>query len=264
MKVMCKMKFNDNVKYFCMIRDLFQYMSVELVNKFGNHDEYMISISNSKIRNIFSKSRMNYNEFEKLIQTIAQELFEEGKYYLNIVITNNQNGEVTDINFYTKMPETIAENQKKYRVKIKNNIKMLNCIKRKGLLYKFSKMNEYKIKDYKSANELTYFSDKEKKDKHSFLKITKDMYIQGDTPEEITTYYHNYRVIKTRIWQVRYIEHILKQLNVIFEKIFKEKDIVKYNGISIEELNKYLKKLKENEISMLELSTKIMKVEVIE
>ena len=257
------MMFDHNVKYFCMIRDLFQYMSVELVAKFGKHDNYMISIPDQKIKEIFSKSGMDYYEFENLIQDIAQKLFEEGKYYLNIVITKKTKGDVADINLYTKMPEKIAENQEKIIVKIKNNVKILNGLKRRSLLNKLSNMNEYEIEDYNSSEELTYFSEKEKKDKHKLLKITKDMYIQTDTPEETTTYYHNYRVIKTRIWQVRLAKNIIKQLNESFEKIFKEKDIIKYEGITIEELNKYLKKLKENKISMSELNTKIMKVESI-
>ena len=47
--------------------------------------------------------------------------------------------------------------------------------------------------------------------------------MQADTPEEITTYYHNYRVIKTRIWQVKLALDIIKKLNKsirrhIFEK----------------------------------------------
>lgn len=263
MREMKKMKFDNNVKYFCMMRDLFQFLSVELVNKFGNNNNYMIEIKNSKIKEIFNKARMDYYQIENLIQDIAQKLFEEGKYYLNIVITNNENGEVKDINFYTKTPETIAENQKKYRVKFKNSINILNFFKRKWLLCEFSKMNEYQIQNYMSSNELTYFSEKANADKCKFFKITKNMYMQGDTPEEITTYYHNYRVIKTRIWQVKYVKHILKQLNRILEEIFHEKDIIKYNGISMAELNKYMEKLKENEISMIELSTKIMKVEAI-
>ena len=253
------MEFDHNVKYFCMIRDLFHHMSVELVNKFENHDNYMIYVQNQKIRETFYKGGMNYNEFENLIQTIAQKLFEKGKYYLNLVITKNKYGDITNINFYTKMPEIISENQIRYRIKIKSNI---NYFKRKLLLYRLSNMNEYEIRDYKSAKEIEYFLEKGKKDKYKFLKITKDIYIFGDT-EETTTYYHNYRTIKTKIWQVRFVENILKQLNNALEKIFNEKNIIKYNGITIEELYKYLEKLEENEISMSELSKKIMKLEVI-
>lgn len=263
MRGMNKMRFEHNVKYYCMIRDLFQCMSVELVNKFGNYDKYMISIPNEKIREIFCTAGMNYYEFEKLIQNIAQKLFEEGRYYLNIIVTRDKSGQVTKINFYTKMPETIAEDQEKYVVKLKNDIKLLNCLKRRRLIHKFLNMNEYEIQNYNSRDELTYFLEKEQKDKYKFFKITKDMYIQGDTPEEITTYYHNYRVIKTRIWQVKFVQHILNRLNTSFEKIFNEKDIIKYNGISIEELNKYMEKLQENEISMSELSIKMMKIEKI-
>lgn len=254
------MKFENNIKYFCMIRDLFQHMSLELVNKIGNRDNYMILIPNSRIRDIFSKSRMNYYEFEKLIQNIAQSLFEEGRYYLYIVVTKNKE-EVTNINFYTKMPEVILNNQEKYSIKFKNDIKTMNFFKRKKLLHKLSKMNEFEIQDYKSKDELVYFTEKEKKDKFDFLKITKNIYIPGDTPEEVTTYYHNYRVIKTRIWQVKFVQYILRQLNKTLEKIFYEKDIVKYNGVRIEELDKYLEKLKENKVSMLELSNNITKLE---
>ena len=49
------MKFDHNIKYFCMIRDLFENMSVELVNKFDSYDNYMISISNPEIREILVK-----------------------------------------------------------------------------------------------------------------------------------------------------------------------------------------------------------------
>lgn len=246
-----------------MIRDLFKCMSVELVNKFENYDKYMISIPNKKIREIFCVDGMDYYEFENLIQNIAEKLFEEGKYYLNIVTTKNIDGEIFGIKLYTKMPERITENQEKFIVKIKNNIKILNGLKRRILLHKLSNMNEYEIIDYNSSDELTYFSEKEKKDKYKFLKLTKDIYIHGDTPDEVTTYYHNYRIIKTRIWQVEFIQDILKQLNRVLEKIFGEKDIIKYNGVSIETLNEYLKKLQENEISMSELSIKMMKVEKI-
>ena len=246
-----------------MIRDLFQYLSVELVNKHENDNKYMISIPNEKIRQIFCSARMDYYEFENLIQDIAQKLFEEGKYYLNVIISRDKNGQVSKINLYTKMPETIDINQEKYVLKIKNNIRILNYLKRKRLLHKLSGMNEYEIKNYSSGNELTYFSEKEKEDKCIILKIMKDMYIQSDTPEEVTTYYHNYRVIKTRIWQVKYVIHILNKLNYAFEKIFNEKEIIKYEGISVEMLNKYLEKLKEDEISMADLSTKLMNVEKI-
>lgn len=255
------MKFEHNVKYFCMIRDLFQYLSVELVNKYENDNKYMISIPNEKIRQFFYSTRMEYYEFENLIQDIAQKLFEDGKYYLNVVITRDKQGQVSRINLYTKMPENIDINQEKHVIKIKNNIKILSCLKRKILLHKLSGMNEYEIKNYNSGNELTYFSDKEKKDQCIILKIMKDMYIRNDTPEEVTTYYHNYRVIKNRIWQVKYVMNIVNNLNFAFEKIFNEKDIIKYNGITIDELNKYLEKLKEDEISMADLSTKLMKVE---
>lgn len=257
------MKIEHNAKYFCMIRDLFQYLSVELVNKYENDNKYMISIPNEKIRQIFYSTRMEYYEFENLIQDIAQKLFEEGKYDLNIVITRDNKGQVSKINLYTKMPENIDINQERYVIKIRNDMKILSHLKRKRLLHKLSGMNEYEIKNYNSGNELTYFSEKEKKDQYAILKIMKDMYIRNDTPEEVTTYYHNYRVIKTRIWQVKYVMNILNNLNSAFEKIFNEKNIIRYEGISIEELNKYLKKLKEDEISMADLSTKLMKVEKI-
>ena len=257
------MKFNNNVKYFCMIRELFEYMSMGLVAKDGRFDNYIISISNQKIKEIFNKANIDYSEFEDLIQDIAQKLFEEGKYYLNIITTKNSKKEITDIDLYRKMPEEIGENQEKIIVKIRNNIKILNELKRRILLYKLLNMNEYKIKDYNSSDELTYFSEKEKIDKYKLFKITKNMYIQTDTPEEITTYYHNYRIIKMRMWQVRFVKNIIKQLNLSFEKIFNEKDIIKYEGITVEELNKYLVKLNENKISMSELTTKIFKVESI-
>ncbi len=34
---------------------------------------------------------------------------------------------------------------------------------------KYQKMNEYQIRDYNSASELTYFSDKHKQDQYKFL-----------------------------------------------------------------------------------------------
>lgn len=246
-----------------MIRELFEYMPIGLLAKSGRYDNYMISISNQKINEIFNKANIDYREFEDLIQDIAQKLFEEGKCHLNIIITKNSKEEITDICLYTKTPRNIAGNQEKKIVKIKNNVKILNGLKRRILLNKLSNMNEYEIKDYNSSEELTYFSEKEKNDKHKLLKITKDMYIQTDTPEEITTYYHNYRVIKMRMWQVRFVKDIIKQLNQSFKKIFNEKDIIKYEGITIEELNKYLEKLEENKMSMSELATKIFKVESI-
>ena len=258
------MKYQNNVKYFCMIRDLIEHMSVEIVGKFNKWDRYMISIPNSNIRKIFNKSGMDYYEFENLIQDIAQQLFEKGKYYLNIVLTRDSRGILTDIGLYKEMPERIEENQEKYKFKIKNNINILNPVKRKTLLYKISKMNEYQIRDYNSASEFTYFSDKHTKDQYKFIKLTKDIYIQADTPEEITTYYHNYRVIKTRIWQVKIALDIIEKLNEIFKKIFNEKNVIKYEGISIKNLEKYLEKLKEDKMSMLDISNKIMKLEIIE
>ena len=170
------MKYQNNVKYFCMIRDLFEHMSVEIVGKFNKWDRYMISIPNSNIRKIFNKSGMDYYEFENLIQDIAQQLFEKGKYYLNIVLTRDSRGILTDIGLYKEMPERIEENQEKYKFKIKNNINILNPVKRKTLLYKISKMNEYQIRDYNSASEFTYFSDKHTKDQYKFIKLTKDRY----------------------------------------------------------------------------------------
>ena len=106
------MKYQNNVKYFCMIRDLFEHMSVEIVGKFNKWDRYMISIPNSNIRKIFNRSGMDYYEFENLIQDIAQQLFEKGKYYLNIVLTRDSRGILTDIGLYKEMPERIEENQK--------------------------------------------------------------------------------------------------------------------------------------------------------
>lgn len=257
------MKYQNNVKYFCMMRDLFEHMSVEIVGKFEKWDTYMISIQNSNIREIFNKSGMDYDEFENLIQDIAQQLFEKGKYYLNIVVTRDTKGVLTEINLYTKMPENIEKNQEKYKFKIKNNINILNDAKRRILLYKISKMNEYQIENYNSAYEMTYFSERHKQDQYKFIKITKNVYINGDTPEEITTYYHNYRVIKTRTWQVKLALDIIKKLNKVLEGIFFEKDIIKYEGITLEELDEYLKELKKDEISMLSLSNKIMRVEKI-
>ena len=105
---------------------------------------------------------------------------------------------------------------------------------------------------------------KHTKDQYKFIKLTKDIYIQADTPEEITTYYHNYRVIKTRIWQVKIALDIIEKLNEIFKKIFNEKNVIKYEGISIKNLEKYLEKLKEDKMSMLDISNKIMKLEIIE
>lgn len=258
------MKYQNNVKYFCMIRDLFEYMSVEIVGKVEKWNKYMISIPNSNIREIFNKSGMDYYKFENLIQDIAQQLFEKGKYYLNIVLTRDSKGILTDIGLYKEMPKSIEENQEKYKFKIKNKLNILNPVKRKTLLYEISKMNEYQIRDYNSASELTYFSDKHKQDQYKFLKLTKDIYIQADTPEEITTYYHNYRIIKTRICQVKLVLDIIEQLNEIFKRIFNEKNVIKYEGISIEKLEKYLEKLKEDKMSMLDISNKMMKVEIIE
>ena len=258
------MKYQNNVKYFCMVRDLFEYMSVDIVGKIEKWDKYMVSIPNSNIRKIFNKSGIDYCKLENLIQDIAQQLFEKGKYYLNIVSTKDSEGTLTDIDLYKEMPENIEENQEKYKFKIKNNTNILNPIKRKTLLYKMSKMNEYQIRDYNSASELTYFSDKHRQDQYKFLKLTKDIYIQADTPEEITTYYHNYRVIKTRIWQAKLALDIIEKLNEIFKKIFNEKYVIKYEGISIENLEKYLEKLREDKMSMLDISNKIMKLEILE
>ena len=167
--------------------------------------------------------------------------------------------------FNYNMDELMNENIKEVEEnkQSKNNINILNPLKRKTLLYEISKMNEYQIRDYNSASELTYFSDKHKQDQYKFFKLTKNIYMQADTPEEITTYYHNYRVIKTRIWQVKLALDIIKKLNKVLEGIFWEKDIIKYEGIALEELNEYLKELKKDEISMLDLSNKIMKVEKI-
>ncbi len=104
------MKYQNNVKIFCMMRNLFEYMSVEIVGKFEKWDTYMISIPNSNIREIFNKSGMDYDEFENLIQDIAQQLFKKGKYYLNIVLTRDEKGNLTDIILY-------KENARKYRRK---------------------------------------------------------------------------------------------------------------------------------------------------
>ena len=117
-----------------MIRDLFENMSVELVNKFDSYDNYMISISNPRIREIFSKAGINYNVFENLIQSIAQKLFEEGVYYLNVVIDKNQKGEIENIKFCTKSSANSEENVKIHKFKIRNDFKIWNCLRRKRLL----------------------------------------------------------------------------------------------------------------------------------
>jgi len=57
---------------------------------------------------------------------------------------------------------------------------------------------------------------------------------------------------------------IIEKLNEIFKKIFNEKNVIKYEGISIKNLEKYLEKLKEDKMSMLDISNKIMKLEIIE
>lgn len=257
------MKYDNNVKYYCMIRDLFHYMSIELVNKYSPDDKYMVEIYDKEVEKKILKRRMDYGDIENLIQDIAQSLFEKGKYHLKALITYDDENNIEEICFCVKFPEKINSNQKEFSTIIRNDSKIINNTKRKKILSQMKEMNEYQIENYNSAEELNYFSIKNKNDMKSFIKITKNLYIPNDTPEEITTYYHNYRLIKTRILQVKLVKYIIREINKSLQEIIGKKDIIQYTGIEIEELDKYMKKLKENLISMIDLSNKLMKVEKI-
>ena len=159
------MKYQNNVKYFCMIRDLFEHMSVEIVGKFNKWDRYMISIPNSNIRKIFNRSGMDYYEFENLIQDIAQQLFEKGKYYLNIVLTRDSRGILTDIGLYKEMPERIEvtkmkqnSNNKEYvleNVK-KGELELIDIVK---IYAYFSYFSSKKLIPYESETIKKIFED---------------------------------------------------------------------------------------------------------
>ena len=116
------MKYQNNVKYFCMIRDLFEYMSVEIVGKVGKWDTYMISIPNSNIREIFNKSGIDYCEFENLIQDIAKQLFEKGKEVIfNELYINNSSYRRCKEKEQGVGPEIISKLTTYYNIKEVNN-----------------------------------------------------------------------------------------------------------------------------------------------
>ena len=253
----------ENISYLCFEREMFSNLTFSLVSHMLNYNNYMISIPNKKIRDLFITSEINYNLLEHLIVNIAQELFEKGKYTMYIDTIKDEKDNIKKIEFLSEKKKEIEDKETIYKVKLKNDFRVLSWIKRKKLLYMFSKMNALKIKGCDSTEELIYNILKDEQKKYSLLKYTKDIYFPMNDSDNLTTYYQNYRIIKMKSWQVKYVESILEQLNTYLEKIFKEKDIIKYNGISLKELKKYSDKLKENEISMSEIYNKLMKVDKI-
>lgn len=251
----------NNIKYYCMMRDLFDDLPVCLVNNYRRENNYLFKIENKKIRkDILNTEKENYSELDFKISQIAKKLFEKGRYKFNIVVEYDDKQNIINTLIDVKGKREIEQNNKIYYKIIRNNKRIIKNNQRKKLLKKILNMNEYKMNTY-SKYEINYSMEKYKSDTKEFIKQTKGIYIQNDNMDEITNYYHNYRTIETRLFQLRYIMNVLDNINDVLRKIYNVDEIIKYNGIKIEKLYEYRKQLEDHTISMVKLSNKIMKLE---
>lgn len=247
----------NSTRYYCMKREMFEWLKLYIIPKKGN--KHFISFTNVKVKEILESSGMDLNEIEEIINELMQEIFDKGKKFLYIRIIKNDCGEIIKIELYNERNSRFKRNQGFLKKKIKYKLKIRDFLKYYYFKWKIKDCAEYYPKDYSDVDELNYSIEKNNQNKIKFLTITRDMYVPLDVPEEITTYYHNYRLIKMKMWQVYQVEAIIKQLNKIFEEIFKTKNVIKYDGITTKELKEMLNEFKENDnISMVDLNKKIM------
>ena len=100
---------------------------------------------------------------------------------------------------------------------ILDNRKIIKKATKKKIIKKLKNYFLYKNETY-TSDKILYFNEKYAQDKLKSIALTKDIYIPLDTPDEITFFYHNYRIIKMKKFQVQYSKYVINELNNLFEK----------------------------------------------
>ena len=186
-------------------------------------------------------------ELHELVETIADSLIRNGKYYLyykydnyNINFTFNKNNNDGKIKFI--LPKSIIPKRRKI-------LKTLASINSNKL---FSD-NTNKISNLKYINEMNYEA------AIRINSITKDIYYSTFYNDYFNSFYNLYRQIKMNIKQRQIIDYILGVLNDNFKTIFKldEDDIIEFKGKTIDFFNNCLDDLLNNRSSIREISEKL-------
>lgn len=245
----------DNSFYFMFARDFFEGLSYNLVKNYGREDNYLVKVEDQKVKSEVFADVYDMDIIDQKVEEIIRKIFEEDECKVNIIVDNED--EKTN-RVYISIGEVEDEqNTKVYSKIILNDKKILNGINKKKIIKELKDSNLYKCETY-SNEELLYQSEKYKKDKMKCIELTKDLYIPLDTPEEITVFYHNYRIIKMKKIQVKYAKYVIDKINNLLEEIYDKQNIIKYNGIELEYLDKLEEELFNHKISMMDINKKIM------
>ena len=110
-----------------------------------------------------------------------------------------------------------CQNMNVYSKIILDNRKIIKKATKKKIIKKLKNYFLYKNETY-TSDKILYFNEKYAQDKLKSIALTKDIYIPLDTPDEITFFYHNYRIIKMKKFQVQYSKYVINELNNLFEK----------------------------------------------
>lgn len=245
----------DNSLYFLFTREFFETLSYNLVKNYGKKNHYLVKVEDQKVKSEIFADIYHRNIIDQKVEKIIRKLFEEDECKVNIIVCH----EDEKIN---RLYISIGEVENKRNAKVYSKIflddkNILNGINKKKIIKELKDSNLYKCETY-SNEELLYQNEKYKKDKMKYIELTKDLYIPLDTPEEITVFYHNYRIIKMKKIQVKYAKYVIDKINNLLEEIYGKQNIIKYNGIGLEYLDKLEEELFNHKMSMMEINKKIM------
>lgn len=245
----------DDSLYFLFTREFFEALSYNLVKNYGKEDHYLVKVEDKKVKSEIFADIYHRNIIDQKVEEIIRKLFEEDECKVNIIFCNED--EKTN-RIYISIGEVEDEqNTKVYSKIFLDDKNILNEINKKKIIKELKDSNLYKCETY-SNEELLYQNEKYKKDKMKYIELTKDLYIPLDTPEEITVFYHNYRILKMKRIQVKYAKYVIDKINNLFEEIYNKQNIIKYNGIELEYLDKLEEELFNHKMSMMEINKKIM------
>lgn len=245
----------NNLYYDLLVRGVFESLPYNLVKNYGRDGNYLVKIENEKIENDILGVQYDYDVIDVRICEIIRKIFEEDTCKINII-------EPLDVNEQNNIYITIGDvrncqNMNVYSKIILDNRKIIKKATKKKIIKKLKNYFLYKNETY-TSDKILYFNEKYAQDKLKSIALTKDIYIPLDTPDEITFFYHNYRIIKMKKFQVQYSKYVINELNNLFEKVYNEKNILKYNGIELDFLNDIEKKLFAHKMSMMDINSLVM------
>lgn len=244
------MRLTNNTHYCVFVREFFDYLPYFLVKDYAKGNNCLVEIGNESIKN-----KISVHEIDRKVSKIIKEIFENGKCRVNIFVSHNRDKDDIFLGIGDKSNNIGSEkNITTYTALIFNNNKIIKNRFRKKTMSRIKNSFLQRFKLTSDNDEILYDLETYENDKIEHIKITKDIYISLDQPEQITSFYYNYRTIRMKRLQIKYVKYVIDQINVLFEKIYNQRDILKYNGIELEFLEDIERRIFAHKESMTDIN----------